>query len=481
MRVQLVFAPAFLSSPFEVLGENIWPPLGILYLASYLRSKMPEVEIKITDGCRISYKNTIEEIGKFKPDIVGISFYTIMTHGAIKLALEIKQMFPETMVVLGGPHVTALPEDTLLASNADIAVLGEGEETFYRIVKLKKEGKTKNEFTRIPGTCFVIEGKVHKNSPDKFITPIDSIPFPAWDLVDTKHYKGWYLSKQQPDFTMLFSRGCPYDCTFCSNGVWKTSTPCVRLRSPENIVDEIGFLRDNFSVREVFDNSDEFNNNIPHALEICREIKKRKLGVTWKAQLRVSPFTEELAREMAEAGCWYVHLGIESGNQETIDGIEKHINLKDVESTCILLKRYGIKILALFMLFNVWEESGELRYEDKKLTENTLKFAWKLAKSGLTDYISWSFTTPYPGSKLYEIAQRHNIIKPLFLNNWEAWQKEGLFVMELPAVGRKTQVMIKIKGEILRARCLLKSRNIAFNNLLFLIKRALHIVRCGFK
>lgn len=475
MKVHLIFSPSLLYSPYEVLGENMSPPLGILYLASYLRSKIKDIEIKITDGCKIGYKYTIEEVKTFGADIVGISFYTTTAYGAFRLSQEVKILLPEALVVFGGPHTTALPRESLNMSKADIAVVGEGEETFHQIVKLKSEGKNISEFLNLEGAYFKVNGEIHENEPRAFITPLDCIPMPAWDLVDVREYKGWYISKQQPEAIIFFSRGCPYECTFCSNCVWKSSKPTVRFRSPEKIADEMEYLNNNFSVKEVFDNSDEFNCNIDHAIKVCREIKKRKLGMTWKTQLRITPFTEELAKEMAEAGCWYVHLGIESGNQQTLDGINKRINLKDAENTCRILKKYNIKILALFMLFNVWEKDGKLMYEDAKMTKNTLKFASMLAKNNLVDYIGWSVTTPYPGSPLYEIALRHNILKPSFVNNWEAWQKEGLFMMDLPSVSKMGRGMIKLQGDILRIKCILRAKHFTLKDIPFLIKRGIHI------
>lgn len=477
MKIQLVFAPSLLYSPYEVLGENMWPPMGILYLASYLRSKITDAQINVIDGCKKGYDSTLEEIRRFNPDIIGISLYTTLAYGASKLTREIKRILPSSIVILGGPHPTSLPLETLKTSGADIVVIGEGEETFYRIVKTISEKKDISALADLAGICVKVKEQYRLNPPDKFITPLDTIPFPAWDLINIKEYKGWYMSKQQPEATMFFSRGCPYNCTFCSNRVWKSSAPIVRLRDPEKIVDEMEYLKTNFSVREIFDNSDEFNCNMEHALKICREIKRRRLGITWKTQLRATPFTEELARELAESGCWYVHLGVESGNQRTLDGINKRIDLKDVESTCRMLKKYNIKVLALFMLFNVWEENGTLVYEDAAMTMTTLKFAWKLVKNNLVDYIGWSITTPYPGSRLYDIALKYNLLNRAFRNNWEAWQKQGLFMMDLPGINKWDRGKIKFRGETLRIICLLRKKHFKLKDIPFLAKRALHIFR----
>jgi len=480
MKVQLVFAPALAESSLEVLMESAWAPLGVLYIASYLRCKMPDVTIKITDGALIGFQKTWEEIEAFKPDILGISFYSMSTHGAMALCRQTKEKFPGTTVVVGGPHATALPLETLRQSHADIVIVGEGEIAFQQLVQAISEGRSKEEIYKLPGVCAIerIGDKeiAHQNCAAPFVSPLDLLPSPAWDLIDFSKYKGWFLSKQSPEATILSARGCPYWCTFCSCAVWKTSRPTLRLRSPKNLVDEIEMLSKKYGIRELFDHADEFNNSLENALEICRELKARNLGVTWKAQLRVKPFTEELAKAMAEAGCWYVHLGIETGNQETIEGVEKRIDLRDVEKTCKLLKKYNIKVLGLFMLYNVWEEKGELRFEDSAASLRTLDFARDLIDKRLLDYISWGVTTPYPGSKLYDIALRHKLIDPRLLDDWEAWQKQEIFMMALPGVTRKEQQRVKMKGDLLRIRCLLRSRNFKLKDIPFLIKRGIHLL-----
>jgi radical SAM superfamily enzyme YgiQ (UPF0313 family) len=201
---------------------------------------------------------------------------------------------------------------------------------------------------------------------------------------------------------------------------------------------------------------------------------KRNTAVTWKTQLRAYPLDEELVELMSKSGCWYVHLGIESGNQQTLDGIGKKITLAQVQEACMLLKRYKIKVLGLFMLFNVWDDSG-LKYEDLTLTLNTLSFAKKLVKSGLIDYLGWSITTPYPGSPLYEIALNNDLLKPHIKGNWDAWIKDDFFVMQLPGISDRDIARIKTKGSILRGICLLKSGGFSIKDLGYLIKKVLKI------
>jgi len=356
MKVQLVFAPTMRPVKYGELGVQISPPLGVLYLAGWLRKNMPDLQLNVVDGMQIGYKHTIEQIKDFRPDVLGISFYTPVAISAYKLANDIKEQFPKTLVIMGGPHATALPEEVLEKSRADTVAIGEGEQTMLELVCMfDKKGKDPKamDYYQICGTASMGDGQIRRSSPRTFIADIDTIPFPARDLIDMKKYSGWYIHKQLPETKMLMSRGCPYHCTFCDDVVWKSSKPWVRLRTPKNIVDEIELLAKEYGIKEVMDDSDEFNNNVSHALAICEEMKRRRLDIPWKTQLRAWPLPENLVKAMAEAGCWYVHLGIESGNPETLYGIQKQITVEQILEACALLKKYNIQVLGLFMLFNV--------------------------------------------------------------------------------------------------------------------------------
>lgn len=483
MKVQFIFIPPEKALKLGELNERVAPPLGILYLASHLRREMPQIEISVFDGVRYGYRKTIEAIKRFNADIIGLSYYTPLAVSALRLADWIKKERPQVIVVLGGCHATALPEEGLLRSAADLVVYGEGEITMTQIVKeINQRGAfAKVDWSNIDGICFREQGQPKRNPPRKFIANLDEIPFPARDLVNMQDYQGFYLHRHPFGTNMIMSRGCPYHCTFCSNLVWNVSTPRVRLRSAKNIADEIEQMYREFGIREVFDNADEFNNDLRNAMDVCQELKARKLPIAWKTQLRVHPLPEELVRVMAESGCWYVHLGIESGNPQALKGIKKNITLEQVISACRLLKKYRIKVHGLFMLFNVWEEEGQLRFEDVAMTQNTLDFARRLVDEKFLDYIGWSITTPYPGSELYNIALKYNLVKPQFLTNWDAWLKETSFLIDLPGISHKEMADMKAKGSLLRAKAILRSGGFGFRDLGFFLKKIGKIIQNEWK
>ncbi len=478
MKIQLVFAPPSVPARYGELGERISPPLGILYLAGYLRQRMKDIDISVIDGARKGYQYTLSQIEYFRPDVLGISYLTPVALSAYKLADDVKRLYPNTLVLLGGAHATALPEEGLDRSRADAVVMGEGELTVFEIIKkFKNKGTiTQVDYSNIEGFAYRNNGKIYFSSPRKFIHDLNTVPFPARDLIKMTDYSGWFIHKQLPETKMIMSRGCPYHCTFCADAVWKSSKPWVRLRSPQNIVDEIESLMEEHDIREIADDSDEFNNNLSHALAICEELKSRELNIPWKTQIRAWPLPEKLVKAMAEAGCWYVHLGIESGNPETLRGIKKQITIEQVIEACKLLKKYGIQVLGLFMLFNVWEEDGELRFENVEKTRKTFHFIQNLVDQGLLSHIGWSVTTPYPGSTLYKIALKHELIKPELRGNWDAWLREDTFIMKLPGVDEPEMARMKTLGQILRAKLLLRSHRFGLKDLRFFAQKGLKLI-----
>ncbi|MBA7492677.1 hypothetical protein ES702_03227 [subsurface metagenome] len=478
MKIHFILSPPIKKPRLEELSEGRMPPLGILYLAAYLREKINNLQVKVTDGTVEGFEKTYQEVKKFSPDILCISYYTLMALGAHKFINLMKKDKGTLFIITGGPHATALPEEPLEKSNVDVVVIGEGEVTLYELVNLFIQGKHQNveSLAKVDGIAYRDSGQIRFTKTRKHIENLDTIPFPARDLIDSNNYKGWYINKEKKEGAVFSARGCPYNCTFCSNAVWKKCKPYVRTRSPKNIVDEIEMLYKDYGVREIYDCLDEFNTDVKHALAVCEEIKNRKLDIEWKCSMRATPLREELVKAMSESGCWYVMIGIESGNEETLKGINKHITLAQVEEACRLFKKYNLKVQGLFMLYNVWEESGQLKYENTDMVKKTFKYVSTLVDKRLLDYIGWSITVPYPGSQLYNIAQKHNLIKDEYKENWDYWLSKDSYVMQLPGITSTTQIRMKTMGSILRARLLLRTRNFRLKDVSWMVGKALRIV-----
>lgn len=478
MKIQFVLAPPRNLPRLGELYEHISPPLGILYLAAYLRAHIPGLELRVIDGPRKGFPYTLKEIMAFNPDVLCVSYYVSSTLGAYDMINTLKQSRPELLCVVGGHQVTALPGEALRRSMTDIEVYSEGELTLTEIIETYKQVGDINQcdLSRIQGIGYLDRGQFKTTPLRPFIRDLDAIPFPARDLVDMKDYRGWYITRQNPQARVIFTRGCPYRCTFCSNKVWNRPGSGVRARSAKNIADELEVLRRDYGIREFFDDSDEFNHNIPRAIELCNEIKNRNLGMTWKCQLRSNNLPEELVRAMAGSGCWFVHLGIESANQRTLAGIKKGNSVEQGLAACDLLKQYGIKTLALFMLFNVWEENGQLCYEGADETKKTIVLARNLLKNKKIHLISASPTLPYPGSELYEIALRHNLIKDHLKENWDAWLRDETFVMRLPGVSEKEMTGLRLRANLIIAEAFLKFGHFSIIDVPFFVKRVIKVI-----
>jgi len=452
MKVMLINAPPLKST--GITGQ-IYPPLGILYLASYVRQARADIEFRAIDGYNEKPKAVPGAVGAFGPDVVGISFTSQAATGAYKLIRELKQQDPDVFVVIGGPHPTALPEDCFRdGPKADLAVIGEGEQTFLEILEALEGG---GDLKSIAGTAYWADGQLHRNEARDLIADLDTIPFPARDLLDIRRYPGYMYKKRRADTNIISARGCPFDCVYCSNPVWKLRKPWYRLRSPRNVVDEIEMIAEQYGITEIFDETDEFNGSKRWAAEVCREIIDRKVDVALKAQMRVDNIDADLVAKLEQAGLWMALFGLESANDRTLKGINKRQSLEQMNRAMSLMAGSGIKCFGLFMAFNVWEEDGQVAFEGRHESMNTLNYVRQLVRERKLQLFGWSMTTPYPGSKLYDIALRHNLIDKRHVGHWERFDSGASFTMALPGVSEKDWVAVMSAGKRLQMRLLLTS------------------------
>ncbi len=383
------------------------PNLGILYLSGYLREKTKGVDIHYLD-VHLSLKEHLRRLEMIKPDVYGLSFSTIRERDAFETIKVVKERFPNLPIICGGPFPTVMAREILERLPVDVCVIGEGEVTMAELVEVFDR---RRQFDDVAGIVFKKNGRISATGKRDLIVDLDSIPLPAWDLVDFKRYKGNYQYMTKPSTVMITCRGCPFDCVFCANPVWKASKPWLRQRSPANICEEICLLY-KMGIREISIRSDEFNPVLGWPVDICKEIQK--LGfkdLFFQGNIRADKMTEDLAREMKNSNFWLVQIGIESGNQRTLDGIGKRITLEQIVQTCRMLKKHGIKVYGYIMIFHAWEENGQFCYETPEDVDMTLNFVRRLKKEKLLDYMSFSTTTPMRGSRLFEIARRHEVLK----------------------------------------------------------------------
>ncbi|MBU1136561.1 MAG: radical SAM protein [Nanoarchaeota archaeon] len=370
---------------------NIIPPLGIGYIGAVL--KKDGFDVKIVD-C-IPLKLTKEKLGEIlketNPNIISFTA-TILTIGhAIKTAKYLRSIFPEKIFVIGGPHFTSLPEKTMKESDFDFGILGEGENTFLEFVNMIEQ-KKKN-FSKIKSLVWRKYGEIVINPRREFIKNLDNLPYPARELFPPLEYyqpmPGGY--KRLPFGHMVTSRGCPYRCTFCDRSVFGEK---FRARSAKNVADEIEFLIKEYGIKEIKFYDDLFTADKSRVMEICDEIIKRKINISWSCSSRVNTVDFEMLKKMKEAGCWQIDYGIESGNQEVLNKMRKGITLKQSEQAVEWTKKAGIKARAFIII--------GMPGETKESIDDTINFVKKLP----LDVVAFYAVMIYPGNELYETIKK---------------------------------------------------------------------------
>ncbi|MHA2282351.1 MAG: B12-binding domain-containing radical SAM protein [Promethearchaeota archaeon] len=424
------------------------PNLGILYLAAYLREKVQGIKVHYLD-VHLSLKEHIKLLERIQPDIYGLSFSTMKEQDAFTTLRAVKERFENLPIICGGPYPTVMAEKIVKDHPVDVCVKGEGEITLVELVDFFQG---KRRLDDVSGIVFKRDGLVVTTDKRVVIPNLDAIPFPAWDLIDFKKYSGNYQFMAKPSTVMITSRGCPFDCVFCANAVWRLSKPWLRLRSPENIGEEIALLYE-IGIREISIRSDEFNPVLSWTIDVCREIHKLGLkDLFLQGNIRADKLTDELVQEMKRCNFWLVQIGIESGNQRTLDGIGKKITLEKVVEACQLFKSYGIKVYGYIMIYHAWEENGTFCYETPEDVDRTLNFVRWLYKKRLLDYMSFSTTTPLRGSRLFEIARRHKMLK-----KDQSASDLSDFAMAFPNISKKAMKRSRRKGLLLQTAINLRS------------------------
>lgn len=351
----------------------ITPPLGIGYLSSYLKSK--KVDCQIIDGLNLNLTNQQLAERCKEADIVGISVLSYYFLPVVDLAKKLKKM--GKIVIIGGPHATCLPELTLKQTRADFIIKGEGEESFYKLVKEIKSGKVdwKNKYRTGP-----------------FIKNLSLLPFPDWEQIDPRIYQKaphGGLVKYFPVAPLMTTRGCPYECKFCASPeLWQRT---IRFRKPEEVVREIKYLVKNFGVKEIHFEDDNFTLKREHAEEVCRLIIKEKIKIAWATPngIRADKVDLELLKLMKKAGCYFVAFGIESGNQKILNNVAKHSNLEVIRKAVSLAHQAGL-ITQGFFIFGL---PGE--------TKQTIRETIDFAKSLPLDKAQFLMLDVIPGSALW--------------------------------------------------------------------------------
>jgi len=365
-------------------------PNGLLYIASVLEKGGHSVRIydQVVEG------NIPESVFDFKPDLIGLSATTSPSiTAAQKLSIKFKEKLPEAKIVWGGIHPSLLPEQTIDEGYIDFIVIGAGEYTMLELAD--KLNSNQDKLSEIAGLCFKRDGEVIINKPRPFIDDLNSLPDPAWHLLDFSKY--W-------DITINTSRGCPFKCTFCYNNPFHKGYRAEL--SAQRIVDQIKTLRNKYGVKYIKIWEDNFTFNTERLREFCQLLIKERLKIRWDTEARANLAEEDIAL-MARSGCVSVGLGMETGSQHILNFIKKGIVVKEMEKTFWSFVKHGV-MPRLYLMYGFPTETTD----DYQATRDLLK------RLDNPPYTLGKFT-PYPGTELTNYCKNKKLINiPEDLNGW---------------------------------------------------------------
>ena len=382
------------------LGSTM-PSMALLSLAAIARKAGFESHIIPADSLNLDYNETINRISKLSSDCLAITSTTFSIHQAHRLATLAKKKDNKIVTLIGGPHISALPKETMkMFPNFDVGVLNEGEVTLIELFGALNEKKS---IDQIKGIIFRKEELIVFNEARPLIKNLDDLPYPAWDLLEgfpNLYYPPLFRFRKLPAATIVTSRGCPNQCIFCSKAVFGNH---IRLFSAEYVFGMIKLLHKKYGVKEILIEDDTFLILRDRVRAICDLILKNNFNISWSCLGRVDNVEEGLLKLMKKAGCWQIGFGIESASQDVLDFAKKGISLDIIKKALEITKKVGILSKGFFILGFPNDSINTIK--------NTINFA---KKSSLND-ITVSFMTPLPGTELYEKASKFGE----FDNDWK--------------------------------------------------------------
>lgn len=354
--------------------------IGLGYLVSYAKSKDSNLDFKLLDT-RIATKKETEEFYNNDFDLVGITSSSQVFKEAVEIGNKIRSKFPKLPIILGGSHVSTVLKESIKNSPFDFAVYGEGEETFWDLIKYFKNKSI--DLKNIKGLIYKDEkGEIIQNATRSLIHDIDKIPFPDYSIFKVEEY---------PQHVLTTSRGCPYDCVFCnSRALW---TNKWRARSAQNIIDEIKSIVDKYGKKTFTFNDDSFNIKADRVIEFCDGLIDQRVNIIWSSSVRVDRITPQIASKMRQSGCYNVSIGIESANNDVLRAMNKNITKEKIYEGIQMFKNEKIDVMGQFMIGNPSD------------TLETVKESIEFAKNSNLTGVEFYTALPYPNSDLYEYVK----------------------------------------------------------------------------
>jgi len=373
-------------------------PIGLAYIAAYLEANGHIVSVVDADAHDLELDDAVRKVMETAPDAVGVTATTPIINNAFDIIRKVKEKDRGVHTFIGGPHVSAMPEETLKAGMGflDYVVFGEGEDSCLELV---------NRLENAGLVSMPMEGVGYVNdSEDIIIGPwrpfkenLDLFPFPARHLFPMDRYIDHTKFGDELYALMTTSRGCPYECTFCGSQItWQKKT---RLRSPGNVVAELKEGAERYGIRNFTFCDDTFTLNKRHAIETCRLISELPYAIRLFCSSRANTISEDRLYWLKRAGCYCITFGIESGNDSVLKRMKKGITVKGIKDAVRMTKAAGIEVHGSFII--------GFEDEDEASIEDTIDFAVGLE----LDQIQFSILVPLPGTECYRHAFERNAFR----------------------------------------------------------------------
>ncbi len=409
-KIYLLYPPIskkerYSSDVGSVGGEQI--PLGIFYLASWLRKHDYHVAVTDAEALKLTEEQILEEIRQFAPDFIGISSTTVAFHRAVGVAGIIRSRVPGLPIILGGPHITSNIEHAMSFEAFDYGVIGEGEITLLELLTALSAKTSVNE---IAGIVYKdVSKKLIITSGREYIENLDMLPFPAYDLIqDISLYTPPPSNyKTLPVVNIITSRGCPNLCTFCDRNVFGRR---YRERSAQNVFEEIKFLHEKYHVREIAFVDDTFLINKKRIHELFDLLSREGLHFSWTCMARINNVTFEFLQFLRDNGCWNIAFGIESADEDILKAIKKNISPENVRQVIDWCHKLAIKTKGFFIVGHPLETIGTI--------DKTIRFACSLK----LDAVVVTINTPIPGSQQYAEAHMYGALDTTDWSQFNYWR-----------------------------------------------------------
>lgn len=410
--------------------DTVCPPLGLLYIAAYVREHGHDPSIVDIPNLRWSIERAVDHVARGNPDAIGITAKTPSVRALKEFTTQLRQRGITCPIILGGAHVTAVPIETLERyATVDVGVIGEGELTCLDVLNHLEHDRPLDD---VPGIVWRnAERGVVRNPPREVIPDLDILPFPAWDLLQNfpqAYPHSPMETKRSPAASVITSRGCPFHCTFCDTAVFGSR---VRFHSPDYTLRMLRHLIDTYGIRDVMFYDDNFFINREHMMSVCEGMIEQKLNLSWYCLAHEKTMKPDRLAKAREAGLWFIEMGVESGSDRILKEIQKKTTSQEVAEAATEAKKLGIRTKGNFIF--------GLPLETKETLQETIQFAVNSDFS----YIQQSFLTIWPGSPISSNYQQYG-------SGITDWDQLGQYRVTFLPHGLKAEDLMSASKEFFR-------------------------------